>query len=41
MDVIWSRMVKEPYELRYGLATFEGDVFVQVMSGASRILAWF
>lgn len=35
MDAIRSRMVKRSYALRYGLATFEGDIFVQVMPGAS------
>ena len=38
MDAIRSRMVKPSYVLRYGLATFEGDIFVQVMPGASRCL---
>ena len=36
MDVIRADMVKGSGELRYGLAKFEGGIFVQVMRGASR-----
>ena len=36
LDAIRADMVKGSGELRYGLAKFEGGIFVQVMRGASR-----
>ena len=36
LDVIRAHMMKRSGELRYGLAKFEGGIFVQVMPGAHR-----